>query len=105
MISNGTLYGTLVIVIILVLVFDSIIIIACKFVCKKSENQQEQRESVSSSFSHHHNSVCIPTEANLWTSDLELENRRIEISNTNESKPNLHVALDMPPSYSDLFGN
>ena len=94
-------YGTLVIVIILVLVFDSIIIIACK----KSENQQEQRQSVSTSFSHHHNSVRIPTEANLWTSDLELENRRIEISNTNESKPNSHVALDMPPSYSDLFGN
>ena len=102
-------YETLVIVIILlvVLIFILISIIACqspKF-CQKTENPQEQRQSESSFNANvfYINSVCLPTEANVG---ISIENRRAEISNrTSESSQNLHVALDMPPSYSVLFGN
>jgi len=62
------------------------------------DKDQEERQS-ESSFSHHHNSVCIPTETNLGTWDMELENRRIEGS-SQRTQANIQEQRQSESSFS-----
>jgi len=79
------------IVVILVLILISVIFCPTPKLCQK--NQQEPRQSES------------PFDTNVEI--LTHGNRDREILNLNlpsESSPKLQVDLDMPPSYSVLFG-
>jgi len=67
--------------------------------CKKTQTAQVQRQAESSSNVnvYYVNSVYLPTEATV-----EIPIDTAEISSGSIS--NLQVNLDLPPSYSDLFG-